>query len=100
MSRVNEFLRPTQDRALSRQRYRCASCGTHISQLGDAGSAKHKYGEGAQAHHMLHVKVGGLGTVENCVILCWSCHYSAHEGGNYRHGKVTGQESDYPYYRG
>src|SRR2546422_2669898 len=31
--------------------------------------------------HIQHVKVGGSDSVDNCVIICQSCHYSAHEGG-------------------
>ena len=100
MSRPNEFSRATQQVALARQRYRCASCGTHISRLGDAGRMEHRYGEGAQAHHIQHVKLEGTDSVDNCVIICQSCHYSAHEGGNYRFGTVVGRESDYPHFRG
>ena len=88
MSRVNEFSGTTQRLALSRQKYRCASCGTAITRLGNAGRMEHRYGEGAQAHHLRHVKLGGTDSVSNCVIVCWSCHYSAHEGGNYRFGTV------------
>ncbi|MGH8533013.1 MAG: HNH endonuclease [Gammaproteobacteria bacterium] len=100
MPRPNEFSRPTEQLALARQRFRCASCGTHISRLGDAGRVEHRYGEGAQAHHLRHIKFGGSDALDNCVILCESCHYSAHEGGNYRFGTVVGRESDYPHFRG
>ena len=100
MSRPNEFSRATQQVALARQRYRCASCGTHISRLGDAGRTEHRYGEGAQAHHIQHIKTEGSDSVDNCAIVCQSCHYSAHEGGNYRYGKVVGSERDYPHFRG
>lgn len=100
MSRPNEFSRPTRELALARQRGRCASCGTHIFALGNAGHSEHQYGEGAQAHHLRHVKFGGLDSVDNCVILCQSCHYSAHEGGSYRFGVVVGNENDYPHFRG
>jgi 5-methylcytosine-specific restriction endonuclease McrA len=67
--------------------------------LGEAGRANHQYGEGAQAHHIEHIKFGGTDLAENCVVLCWPCHYSAHEGGNYRHGTVVGRKRDYPYFR-
>ena len=100
MIRPNEFLPSTQQLALGRQKNKCASCGTRITALGNAGHTGHKFGEGAQAHHIRHVKHGGLGTVENCVILCQSCHYSAHEGGNFRFGQVVGQAKDYPYFQG
>lgn len=98
--RPNEFSRATQQRALERQRSRCASCGETISALGAAGRAAHRFGEGAQAHHVVHVKHGGTNATENCVILCDSCHYSVHEGGNYRFGTVDGTSEDYPHYNG
>jgi 5-methylcytosine-specific restriction endonuclease McrA len=100
MPRPNEFSRSTQQLALTRQNYRCASCGTPISHLGDAGRPNHRYGESAQAHHVRHVKLGGSDDVDNCVVLCQSCHYSAHEGGNYRLGTVEGSENDFPHFRG
>jgi 5-methylcytosine-specific restriction endonuclease McrA len=100
MSRPNEFTRLTQQRALERQRFRCASCGEQISALGEAGRADHQFGEGAQAHHVQHVSRGGSDSLANCVIVCQSCHYSAHEGGNYRFGTVVGRESDFAYFRG
>jgi len=49
---------------------------------------------------MRHVKHGGTNSVDNCVILCSSCHFSAHEGGNYRFGTVDGTAEDYPYFNG
>jgi 5-methylcytosine-specific restriction endonuclease McrA len=100
MPRLHEFSRRTQQAALKRQKNRCASCGTPISALGEAGRAEHQYGESAQAHHVRHIKAGGTESVENCVVLCWSCHYCAHEGGNYRRGTVIGEESDFPHFRG
>ena len=98
--RPNEFSESTQRLALVRQRHRCASCGAAIVRLGNAGKQDHRYGEGAQAHHVRHIKYGGTSALHNCVILCQSCHYSAHEGGNYRFGTVIGHESDYPHFRG
>jgi 5-methylcytosine-specific restriction endonuclease McrA len=100
MPRPNEFSDTTQRLALARQKLCCASCGTHISRLGNAGQADHEYGEGAQAHHLRHIKLGGSDSVDNCVVLCWSCHYSAHEGGSYRLGTVVGREGDFPHFRG
>lgn len=99
MARPNEFPRATQEMALSRQRYRCASCGTRITALGNAGRETHAYGEGAQAHHMQPIRLGGLASLDNCVILCQACHYTAHEGGNYGSGTVVSTEKDYPYFR-
>ncbi len=100
MARPNEFSRATQRAALERQQNRCASCGTAIAALGNAGRAEHAFGEGVQAHHLLPIRSGGTNAVENCVILCGSCHYSAHEGGNYRSGTVVGWEDDFPHFRG
>lgn len=107
MSRPYEFSRNTQRMALARQKFRCGSCGTRVSALGTAGRGDHAYGEGAQAHHIRHLKSRrsetsdrALGAVDNCVILCQSCHYSAHEGGNYTRGTVMGSEADYPHFRG
>lgn len=97
-SRLHEFSTHTKEAALSRQGNLCGSCGTGISALGDAGRAEHKYGEGAQAHHIKHHKHGGDDAEYNCVILCWSCHYSVHEGGRYRTGSVDGKPSDYPHF--
>ncbi len=98
--RSNEFSAGTKQLALTRQKFRCASCGASITALGLAGSSTHCFGEGAHAHHMRHLKFGGTASVDNCVILCESCHYSVHEGGNYRFGTVIGRQSDYPHYRG
>jgi 5-methylcytosine-specific restriction endonuclease McrA len=100
MARPNGFPRATQAAALARQGNRCASCGTAIAQLGNAGRAQHEFGESADAHHIVHVKFGGSADLENCVVLCSSCHYSAHEGGNYRFGTVVGRPEDYPFFSG
>jgi 5-methylcytosine-specific restriction endonuclease McrA len=100
MARPNEFPLRTQQRALARQKNRCASCGTAIARLGAAGRKDHAFGEAAQAHHIRHVKLGGSNSLQNCVVLCEACHYSAHEGGNFRFGTVIGRRSDFPHYRG
>lgn len=100
MPRPNEFSQSTRQLALVRQRFRCASCGTQISNLAEEGRSKHRFGEVAHAHHVRHIKFGGSDSVDNCVVLCQACHYSAHEGGNYRFGTVVGSDSDYPHLRG
>jgi 5-methylcytosine-specific restriction endonuclease McrA len=100
MARPNEFSPATQQLALNRQKNRCASCGARIVALGNAARCVHRFGEGAQAHHIRHVKQGGLASIDNCVILCQSCHYSAHEGGNFRFGLASGRPKDYPYLQG
>ena len=95
-----EFTTATQLFALHRQKFCCALCRTFITQLGEMGRSQHKYGEIAHAHHVLHAKYGGTNAVDNCVILCQSCHYSIHEGGNYRYGTVIGRREDFPYFNG
>ena len=100
MDRPNEFSRTTLQQALMRQQNKCASCGTTILFVGNEGRADHTFGEAAHGHHVRHVKYGGGNTLENCVIICSSCHYSAHEGGNYRWGTVQGRQQDFPHYGG
>jgi HNH endonuclease len=100
MNRSGDFTRRIRKLALARQQNLCACCGTRIFKLGEAGRENHKFGEGAHAHHIKHVKFGGKGNLGNCVIVCWSCHYSAHEGGNFRFGTVVGEPADFPFYKG
>ena len=112
MNRPGEFSHVTKVQALQRQKSRCACCGTPLYGLGNSGRASHAFGEGAQAHHVEHLKFGGTDSVDNCVILCQSCHYSAHEGGNYRWGDVVGSRNslgrwsrsaerrDFPHFHG
>ncbi len=99
-TRTNEFDIGTMKQALGRQKYRCGSCGEIIKALGEAGRADHKFREIVHAHHMKPIKAGGLAVLDNCVILCQSCHYSAHEGGNYRFGKLEAKKSDFPHFNG
>lgn len=93
-----KFSNLTKHAALERQSFKCASCGEEILALGESGQTNHRFGERADAHHMKHKKFGGTGEIDNCVVLCWSCHYSAHEGGNYKKGKVIGTDRDFPYF--
>lgn len=90
----------TKRLALERQRKGCACCGEGISRLEGEGRIDHKYGEAARAHHVVHLQQGGSNDLANCVILCESCHYSAHEGGNFRSKDVLASESDYLHYNG
>lgn len=94
------FSRTTKLAALHRQHHRCAICGTYIADLGQAGQSEHDYGEPAEAHHMQHRKLGGADFVDNCVVICRSCHYTAHEGGAFRGGQLTFQKSEFPHYNG
>ena len=73
-----------QREALTRQRFHCASCGTHITAIGEAGQENHNFGERAEGHHLIPHKMGGPITKDNCVVLCRACHYSAHQGGRWR----------------
>ena len=61
-----------------------------------------RLGEICHAHHLVHVSIGGLSAhLSNCVILCQSCHYSVHEGGNYRFGTVKWSlPRDHPHFYG
>jgi hypothetical protein len=97
---TQEFSTATKRLALVRQKFRCASCGTHVTRFGEAGRSQHPFGEVAHAHHIRHVKFGGTNSIDNCVILCQTCHYSAHEGGNYRRGTVVGETEDFPHFNG
>ena len=99
-NRQQEFSRQTQELAWLRQGKLCASCGTPIHALGVSGQSQHRFGETVQAHHIRHAKRGGTNHIDNCVVLCQSCHYSVHEGGNYRFGWVEGTPDDFPHYQG
>lgn len=97
MSRVGyEFPQGVRIEALIRQRFRCAACGEDVLWLGQAAAESHCYGEGAQAHHM---RMGEAPTLDNCVILCESCHYLAHFGGRYRE-KLVSTSFEYPHFYG
>ena len=100
MSRPEDFSRSTQTQALARQDGMCASCGAKIFYLGGQGRSLHEFGEIGHAHHMRAVRLGGKGDLQNCVIVCEACHYSAHEGGNYGRGTVVGRPRDFPHFNG
>lgn len=108
-----EFDRSTIEAAFGRQGGLCASCGTRIWKMGNDGALWHKFGERAEAHHVRPVKAGGSAAVENCVVVCRSCHYSAHQGGRWadveiyrlagakkRYASVSTIAKEYPFYRG
>jgi hypothetical protein len=109
-----EFTPSTKEGALKRQNGYCASCGTRIWKPGNAGAMWHKFGERAEAHHVRPVRANGTATVDNCVIVCRSCHYSAHQGGRWRDISIYEESADgsapiyvsveaianeYPFYR-
>jgi hypothetical protein len=109
-----EFASSTIKDAYVRQNGYCASCGTRIWKLGNEGAMWHKFGERAEAHHVIPVRAGGMADVANCVIVCRACHISAHRGGawadssfysNAAKGKkpsyvsVETVAAEYPYYK-
>lgn len=98
----DEFAPATKQQALSRQRHKCASCGTTITSLGEAGRPGNRFGEIAHAHHMRPCAQGGTSLVSNCVVICQSCHYSAHQGGNYRNkaAYMVSTPANYKYFNG
>ena len=102
-----------QMQALTRQKFRCAGCGTRITAIGEAARESHKFGERAEGHHVIPHKMGGPITVENCVVLCQACHLNAHQGGRWRDvaiyadvgmlpmpKKIAKIAALYPHYRG
>lgn len=95
----HEFVAETKRRALARQDFLCAMCGSLILPFGST-MVSVAWGETSHAHHRKPIKSGGSGNVENCVIICESCHYIAHEGGNYRHGGEWGRIADFEYFYG
>ena len=90
----------TKRKALARQDFLCGSCGSLILPFGAKKLVSVAWGESAHAHHRKPVRMGGGVTLANCVILCESCHYSAHEGGRYSKGTVWGRITDFEYFYG
>ncbi len=95
MSRPFEFDERTRDEAFFRQWNRCAHCGRSLLDLFD------------HAHHVVPNQVGRPGEsrdawireVDNCVILCESCHTRVHEDGRFRSGAVA-SPGDFPHSHG
>jgi 5-methylcytosine-specific restriction endonuclease McrA len=109
---MSAFSKEMQLAALERQHGKCASCGTLIATPGKAGAAQHEFGESAEGHHMIPQKLKGPTTVENCVVVCKSCHYSVHRGGDWKYtdqyksieyrpmsDKISAIARLYPHYR-
>jgi hypothetical protein len=102
-----------QKLALARQKFRCGSCETLITDVGEAGISTHAFGERAEGHHIIPHKMGGPISLENCVVLCRSCHIGAHQGGRWQDisiyddlkrldmtDKIAKVAALYPHYRG
>jgi hypothetical protein len=81
--------------------------------IGEGGQASHEFGERAEGHHVIPHKMGGPISVENCVVLCRSCHLNAHQGGRWRDisiyadlarlsmpQRISKIAASYPHYRG
>jgi HNH endonuclease len=99
--------------ALARQKFHCASCRAMIADVGEGAREDNPFGERAEAHHLIPHKMGGPPTTANCVVLCRSCHYSAHQGGRWRdisiyadmarlpmNAKIAKIAALYPHYNG
>lgn len=77
MSRPH-FSPTTIKNAYLRQKNRCALCGTDFDEIWV------KFGEDSAAHHILRVADGGTHDLDNCAVLCETCHQQAHNWGRYR----------------
>jgi hypothetical protein len=115
-SKHTRFPARTQNDALKRQKFRCASCGTHIAAIGEAGQANHAFAERAEGHHVIPHKPPMCGpiTLENCVVICRASHLNAHQGGRWSDITIYADIIDlpmlpqriakiaapYPHYRG
>ena len=101
MGKRAEFTQKTMDEALYRQDNRCGSCGAYIHSFGKDSARGHAFGEWVEAHHIRHANAGGNASLQNCVIICKSCHYSAH-GSVFQDNSETmqGKPKDFPCYNG
>jgi hypothetical protein len=83
-----------------------------ILAVGKAGASSHPFREGVEAHHVIPHQLGGPVSLENCIVLCRSCHYSVHRGGHWKYTqqydsvqslpmtlKITNIARLYPHYR-
>lgn len=96
----DEFTWHVKLQALCRQDFLCASCASLIVPFSDRKLRSVAWGESAHAHHRRPMGDHGRGTVGNCVVICESCHYSAHFGGDYKNRKDWGRVGDFPYFHG
>lgn len=81
------FPRSIANAAGERQWGRCGFCGESLVDLWD------------NAHHIVPVHLGGVDSLENCVILCEPCHHHVHQDGRFGSGIVASRD-DFPYYAG
>ena len=94
-NRAFAFTDKTRKAAFARQQMVCACCGDYLGNLYD------------NAHHVVPNQVGRandaghawLREVDNCVILCDSCHFRVHQDGKYENGAVPPPDY-YPFSHG
>ena len=95
MARNFNFSVDVKNKAFFRQWNLCAHCGKSLTNVFD------------HAHHVLPNQAGARGnpndswikSVDNCVILCESCHFRVHENGRYRTGAASAPKY-FPYSHG
>jgi len=98
-----EFSEAVITEAWERQNGRCAACGKQLSSQNRQSGQRGAW----QPHHIRPVAFDGLGTLENCVVLCVSrpedCHRRVGHQGHFGQGAVPSDEAlieMYPYYHG
>jgi HNH endonuclease len=96
MTRNFDFTLQTKDKTFFRQWNLCAHCGRSLISLEDHA---HHVIPDQSGKDMIHSAESFLRTVDNCVILCSTCHYRVHENGKYRNGAVAPGEY-FPYSHG
>ena len=95
MARPFDFPDAVKEQAFLRQWDLCAHCGEPMPYLED------------HAHHVIPNQAGDPGDaaddllrgLDNCVVLCSTCHYAVHDSGRYRDGPVAPPDY-YPYSHG
>jgi len=88
MGRAFGFPNAVADEARLRQGGKCACCGEDLDDILE------------HAHHVVPNQSGRAGadqhawlaSVDNCVVLCETCHYRVHQDGRYRDGAVAPPE--------
>jgi len=90
-----EFSKYVEDAAWRIQNGKCGACGKKLSSW-----KKNRGTWGAwHPHHRMPVQSGGLGTLDNCVLLCINppnCNLNVGHQGNYRK-KVVVPKRRFPY---
>lgn len=79
-----KFSESTKQRSRFRQRGKCVHCNESLDWQEEF------------AHHLYPHALGGADCVDNCVVLCGSCHYRVHNDGRFRSGIVAPRDY-FPY---